>query len=121
MKPHIGKLASAAACAAALVGGSTFAHTAHATPNKAAKAATAHVSIKGFAFHAKRLVVKQGTRVTWKNSDSDPHTVKSAKGHFASEALDTGDTYSVVMRHTGTFSYICTIHPNMHGEIVVRR
>jgi plastocyanin len=117
MKPHIARLASAATCTAALLGPSALAHAAHATP---AKAATAHVSIKQFAFHAKRLVVKRGTRVVWKNSDSDPHTVKSAKGHFASEALDTGDTYSVVMRHAGTFSYICTIHPNMHGEIVVR-
>ena len=117
MKPHLAKLASAVTCAAALAGSSAFAHAALATPNSTR---TAHVSIKQFAFHAKRLVVKKGTRVTWKNSDSDPHTVKSTKGHFASEALDTGGTYSVVMRHAGTFSYICTIHPNMHGEIVVR-
>jgi plastocyanin len=117
MKPRIPKLASAATCAAALLGTSAFAHAASATPTSAP---TAHVNIKQFAFHAKRLVVKRGSRVVWKNSDSDPHTVKSAKGLFASEALDTGGTYSVVMRHAGTFSYVCTIHPYMHGEIVVR-
>ncbi|MDA0160617.1 cupredoxin domain-containing protein [Solirubrobacter ginsenosidimutans] len=117
MKPRIPKLASTATCAAALLGPAAFAHAAAEAPNAAP---TTHVSIKQFAFHAKRVVVKKGSRVVWKNSDSDPHTIKSAKGHFSSEALDTGDTYSVVMRHAGTFSYICTIHPYMHGEIVVR-
>jgi plastocyanin len=117
MKPHVALLASAATCTAALLGPSAFTRPAHATPKSAA---TAHVRIQSFAFHAKRLVVKRGSRVVWKNSDSDPHTIKSSKGRFASEALDTGDTYSVVMRHAGTFSYLCTIHPYMHGQIVVR-
>jgi plastocyanin len=117
MKPHVTKLALAATCAAALVGPPVFAHAAHATSKKAK---TAHVRIEDFKFHGKRIVVKRGTRVEFKNRDSDPHTVKSTKGHFASEALDTGDTYRVVMRKTGTFSYICTIHPYMHGEIVVK-
>jgi plastocyanin len=118
MKPQIAPLAVAAAGVAALLGPPAFTHAAHAT---AKKARTANVRIEDFAFHSKRLVVKRGTRVVFKNRDSDPHTVKSAKGRFSSEALDTGDTYSVVLRKAGTFSYLCTIHPYMRGEIVVKR
>jgi len=103
-------LAAAAIAAAGIFG---FVHAAGAAPSRS-------VRIDGFKFHPKRIVVKAGTRITWVNRDGDPHTVKSAKGHFSSPALDTGKRYSVVLRHKGTFSYICTIHPFMHGTVVVR-
>jgi amicyanin len=103
------------AAVAAAVGATAFAHAASA-PAAASKA----VQIKGFAFHAKTITVKAGTRVTWTNKDGDPHTVKSVKGHFASAALDTNKSYSVVLKKKGTYSYFCTIHPYMKGTVVVK-
>jgi plastocyanin len=80
-----------------------------------------YVHIQRFAFHPARIVVSPGTRVVWDNRDSDPHTVHSGKGRFSSEALDTHGRYSFVVKRAGTFSYICTIHPFMHGVVTVRR
>jgi plastocyanin len=105
-------------CAAAAIGGFAFAHAATAPAAPAAPSRT--VQIKMFKFSPRTLTVKAGTRVTWVNRDGDPHTVKSAKGHFASGALDTGKRFSVVLRHRGTFTYLCTIHPYMHGTVVVK-
>ena len=80
-----------------------------------------YVHIQRFAFHPARIVVSPGTRVVWDNRDSDPHTVHSASGHFSSEAMDTHGRFSFVVKRTGSFSYLCTIHPYMHGAVTVRR
>jgi plastocyanin len=85
--------------------------------------AVVRVAIHNFAFQPARLKVSRGTRVVWVNRDGDPHTVStSAKrraGGWASQALDTGNSYAHVMSRAGSFSYICTIHPFMHGTVVV--
>lgn len=101
---------------ALLMGALGFAGFAHAAPAASKKA----VRIHHFKFQPKRIVVRRGTRITWTNRDGDPHTVRSVKGHFASGALDTGKSFSVVLHRRGTFSYYCTIHPYMHGTVVVR-
>ena len=78
-----------------------------------------HVSIMNFAFGPARLVVSPGTRLVWTNQDSDPHTVTSTTGIWASDALDTGSQFARVFTTAGTFPYYCSIHPFMHGTIVV--
>jgi plastocyanin len=78
------------------------------------------VSIHNFAFGPARLVVSPGTRIIWTNQDSDPHTVTSTTGIWASEALDTGSQFARVFTTAGAFPYYCTIHPFMHGTIVVK-
>ena len=79
------------------------------------------VTIHNFAFQPARLVVSPGTRVVWTNTDSDPHTVDGTKGLWASDALDTGNHFARVFATAGTFSYYCSIHPYMHGTIVVKK
>jgi plastocyanin len=79
-----------------------------------------HLKILNFAFMPNHLVVSPGTHVVWTNEDSDPHTVTADHGAFSSQALDTGGKYTLVVRHTGTFTYHCTIHPFMHGTLVVQ-
>jgi plastocyanin len=100
-----------------------------ARPTSAAAAAAAvvrlhqhvvNVSIMNFAFGPARLVVSPGTRIVWTNKDSDPHTVDSTKRVWTSEALDTDSQFARVFTHTGTFPYYCSIHPFMHGTIVVK-
>jgi plastocyanin len=77
------------------------------------------VSIHNFAFQPAKLVVSPGTRIVWTNKDSDPHTVDSTKGVWTSEALDTDSQFARVFTNSGTFPYYCSIHPFMHGMIVV--
>jgi plastocyanin len=78
------------------------------------------VKISNFAFVPKRLVVSPGTKVVWTNEDSDPHTVTTDAPGFSSQALDTGSRYTRVLTRTGTTAYHCTIHPFMHGAVVVQ-
>jgi len=81
--------------------------------------ALVHVKIVNFAFQPSHLVVSPGTRVVWTNEDSDPHTVTTDRPGFSSQALDTGSSYTQVASRAGTFAYHCTIHPLMHGTLVV--
>ena len=77
------------------------------------------VVIKSFAFGPQAVTVKAGTKVTWVNKDVEPHTVVSSERTFQSEALDTGDTFSVTFDKVGTYGYFCSIHPHMTGTVTV--
>jgi len=79
------------------------------------------VTILNFAFHPARLIVSPGTRIVWINRDSDPHTVDSTKGVWSSQALDTDGTYARAFKATGSFAYYCSIHPFMHGTVIVKK
>ena len=79
------------------------------------------VSIRNFAFGPARLEVSRGTRLIWTNTDGDPHTVTSDKGLWASDALDTANQFARVFKTAGTFPYHCSIHPFMHGTIIVKK
>ncbi len=79
------------------------------------------VTISNFAFHPARLVVSPGTKIIWTNKDSDPHTVDSTKNVWTSEALDTDGQFARAFKKAGTFAYYCSIHPFMHGTIVVKK
>lgn len=77
------------------------------------------VNIDGFAFAPATLTVKAGSTVTWTNKDEDPHTVVDGGGAFRSQVLGSGGTYSYTFPAAGTFDYVCSIHPFMHGSLVV--
>jgi plastocyanin len=77
------------------------------------------VNIDGFAFVPATLTVKAGSIVTWTNKDEDPHTVVANDGAFRSQALGAGGTYTFTFPSAGTFEYVCSIHPFMHGIVVV--
>jgi plastocyanin len=101
-------------------GSSGGAATTVAAAGSAAPAAGAGaVTVKDFAFHPGDLAVKTGTTVTWTNSDSATHKVKSADGSFDSDNLDHGATFEHKFDTAGTFAYICAIHPSMKGTITV--
>lgn len=80
------------------------------------------VVINNFAFGPATLTVKRGTTVTWINKDGDAHTVTAvgAKPPFASNPLDTGDSFSFTFNQPGTYAYFCKIHPTMKGVVVVQ-
>lgn len=93
----------------------TAARVASVAPPKAAS----DVTIKNFNF-GPAITVAAGSTVTWHNSDGEPHTVVSADGLFRSAALDTGETFSFKFTKTGTFKYVCTIHPRMVSTVTVK-
>jgi plastocyanin/uncharacterized cupredoxin-like copper-binding protein len=77
------------------------------------------VSIEGFAFGPDTLEVTAGTEVTWTNGDPEAHTVTADGGAFDSGSIDPGGSFSHTFTETGTYDYICSIHPSMMGRITV--
>jgi plastocyanin len=77
------------------------------------------VAIDDFAFAPATLTVHAGTTVTWTNRDEEPHTVAASDGSFHSPGMGTGATFSHIFAAAGTFDYVCSIHPMMHGTVVV--
>ncbi|RJQ13145.1 MAG: amidase [Dehalococcoidia bacterium] len=68
------------------------------------------------------LVVKAGTTVTFVNEDAFAHTTTSDDGStFDSQPLTpNGGTFKFTASKTGTFTYACTIHPDMKASITVQ-
>lgn len=77
------------------------------------------VDITNFSFAPGVLTVKIGTTVTWTNRDSIAHTVTDQADGISSPVLNQGDTFTYRFTKPGTYDYICTIHPEMQGTIVV--
>lgn len=80
----------------------------------------ATVDMKNLAYLPASITIKVGEPVTWTNSDSMTHTVTGDNGEFDSGNLDPGKTFSFTFQTAGTFTYICTIHPNMKGTVIVQ-
>jgi plastocyanin len=76
------------------------------------------VTINHFEFHPHTLEVAKGTTVVFSNVSGTTHTATD-RGVFDTGHIKTGHSVSVRFTHKGTFSYHCTIHPFMHGKIVV--
>ena len=85
----------------------------------AAAVATEAVSIKNFAFSPATITVKAGATVVWTNDDSIQHDVTFDNGGPASSVLNHSDTFSHTFTTAGTYHYICSIHPFMHGTVIV--
>jgi plastocyanin len=85
-----------------------------------ARVTEARVIIENFAFSPASLSVAAGTKVTWVNRDTDPHTATDTDKRFNSGALDTGEEFSFVFRDKGDYEYYCTLHPHMKGRVTVR-
>jgi plastocyanin len=80
-----------------------------------------HLTIQNLAFQPARVVVSQGTRIVWTNIDGFAHTVTSDKGLWSSPDVNSHSQFARVFSNAGTFPYHCTIHPFMHGVVIVKR
>jgi plastocyanin len=78
------------------------------------------ISIKDFMFAPTSLTVPVGTTVHWKNLDGEPHTVRGIDFAFRSNPLDQNDDFTFKFDKPGTYRYVCSIHPQMVGTIVVK-
>jgi amicyanin len=81
--------------------------------------ATNAVHITNFAFSPATITVKAGSTVVWTNDDSIQHDITFDGGGIASNDLNQNDTFSHTFPTAGTYHYICSIHPFMHGTVIV--
>jgi plastocyanin len=109
------------AAPAALPSMSQVMHLDHASNLQAMPTADANtIVLKDFHFAPTSLTVAAGTTVSWKNLDGEPHTVVSSDGLFRSDGLDQDDIFTFKFDKPGTYNFLCSIHPQMMGTIVVR-
>ena len=78
------------------------------------------VVIQNFSFRPARLTVAPGTQLTVTNRDTTAHTMSAQNGAFDTGPIDGGKSVTVKVNKAGTYAYICRIHNNMHGVVVVR-
>jgi plastocyanin len=85
-----------------------------------AQAASHAVKIANFEYSPTPLTIDVGDSITWSNEGFITHTVTAADGMFDSGNLKGGTTFSFTFTSPGDMRYACSIHPQMHGEVIVK-
>jgi plastocyanin len=81
-----------------------------------------NVSIQGFAFNPAAITVSANGIVKWTNNDAVTHTVTSTSApsnNSFNAVVNPGASVCLQFTITGTYSYYCSIHPNMTGSMTV--
>lgn len=86
----------------------------------APQAATHTVIIDGMQFSPQTLEVNVGDTVIWKNKDPFPHTATSDGNGFDSGNIGADRSWKYVAKTRGTYPYVCSLHSNMRGVLVVK-
>ena len=97
-------------------GGAILALSTHTTAHAASDTT---VTIADFQFSPASITIHVGDTVTWTNHGPSAHTATADNGSFNTGVLQKGQSASHTFNTAGTFSYICSIHPFMHGTVVV--
>jgi plastocyanin len=87
----------------------------------ATAAADMPVNIEFQAFSPTPLDVLPGETVEWDNVSSRAHTVTADDESFDSGEIEAGDRFERTFDTVGAHDYHCRIHPDMAGEVDVRR
>jgi plastocyanin len=72
------------------------------------------------AYAPNPVTVTVGGTVTWVNNDAVAHTSTANSAMWDSGTLQPGGRFSVTFQTTGTFPYLCALHPNMVGTVNVQ-
>ncbi len=118
-------LVLASACAGGMMGSGGMQGQMHGGGSQAPQtpvisgASQVTVEIINFDFFPRDLTVRQGSTVTWVNSDSAPHDATDAGGSWGTGTLSPGDDAALTFDSPGNYQYLCTIHPNMKATLNV--
>ena len=117
----LGTLVLAASCG----GGSSSTPTMPSTPSTGNNNGTPVSIVAGAqvltttAYAPNPLTISAGTTVTWTNNDRTTHTATSDSGAF-NGTLAPNAQFSFTFANKGTFSYHCSLHPNMVASVIVQ-
>ncbi len=75
-------------------------------------------------FSHRNAQIKVGETLVWTNMDAVPHTVTLGSRGVAGLGFDSGlmgpgQSFALKFDQLGTYSFTCTLHPSMNGEIEV--
>jgi plastocyanin len=88
--------------------------------NNAGAGPVASVSMDHNTFIPDEITVAPGTTVTWVNKEAMPHTVVDVNRGFRSKTLARDAAFSFTFTTAGDYTYLCSIHPNMKGKVIVK-
>jgi plastocyanin len=98
--------------------------TATTTPPPTTTTADLVITIAGdrgqMSFSPATASVKAGQTVAWHNADTQSHTATQDQGKFDTSLVANGATSQpITMATAGTFSYHCSLHPDMVASLTV--
>ena len=74
-----------------------------------------------YSYFPGRTRIKAGTTVTFTNVGDIPHTATAyQQGNWDTGALAKGESKEVTFTEPGVYYYICTPHPWMYGQVIVK-
>jgi plastocyanin len=88
--------------------------------NGAGAGPAASVTMDHNTFIPGEITVVPGTTVTWVNKETMPHTVVDTNKGFRSKTLAKDASFSFTFATAGDYDYLCSIHPNMKGKVIVK-
>jgi len=89
-------------------------------PTQPRDAGDALIAAQDRSFDRADIEVPSGTTVEWRNAGTRTHhLVREFDGVTLDEDLPPGRTETATFDRPGTFSYYCTIHPEMVGTVTV--
>lgn len=88
---------------------------------------TVEIAMTANGFNPAIITVKSGTKVVFKNTDSEGHWPASnphpshtdLPGFDSGQPIDNGNTYSFTFSKLGTWGFHDHLHPNLHGSVIV--
>lgn len=80
----------------------------------------AAVTIASFKFSPETVTVAPNAAITWTNTDGAPHQVVVAAKNLRTPVLNKGQSAQLKIAESGSYDYICGIHPSMKGRIVIK-
>jgi plastocyanin len=100
--------------------GATAPEPSGSEPAPSGEAAKAEkVEIVEFTYDPDPVTIQVGGKVNWINRDSAPHTATAEDGSFDTGTIEEGKLKGETFKEAGTYAYICSIHPSMHGTVEV--
>jgi plastocyanin len=88
-------------------------------PAAAASHSDSSITISDFKFTPRTVTVKHGVPIRITNRGGMAHTVTADKAHsFDSGTVAAGGSATIRVAQTGRFSFHCSIHPFMKGQLV---
>jgi plastocyanin len=78
------------------------------------------VTIQNFAFSPATITIKKGQSITWTNEDSAGHSATADDNSWDTGFLPQGQSKTLAFNKVGTFTYHCSVHPNMKATVTVQ-
>lgn len=79
------------------------------------------VAMQDFQFQPRTIRISVGEEVTWRNDGATEHTVagRGVADPPKSGGVEPGKTFTWRARQAGTVDYVCEVHANMTGRVIV--